>query len=1774
MLRERIDCENAAWLTHEQLQELGVEKMGDRSKILKRAQTHQEEQQKRTSKEEEEEALLKSIILQRAHIYQEELQQKHNTRKGEEEEEEAPLGLYRPFSRYLTRERTIETEEIAPGLTAEPAEEVVYAGVANVSVAAPEMCPVETLPMAQTATEIATGHSAYEQQAARAEASGSQREKLAAAARAKLRQKLLVERDLHHSHVVGELISAQRLRPAAPMSTVTPVNSLEGVASTPPALQHAAAHCNSGVSTPERNPLAAWVSSNVQALNKDKEVRLEMRLDMDFSQTVGNEDTLKRGIARDTALALGGALKKIKVVSLRAGSVIAHLILLPGVVSDGRSAEDAARELEQQGNDPSSLLMAGEYTSKVIRLRVLSCTTSAAAQVGQQITAQQGVYSQGDKTAELAACVAAPAPEHSFAAPSPAQRKSIQNSGAGIHEIPASWPGQPKLEELRPPSALELPTAQGVGFLKLDMPIFEVLDKGVQETCIPENLPFTLAPILCFDNGEAQEDRRAPKTSSKCSADAPPADKAHTAEVQMNLPQSVCTKHGCGVQGEVVVVADGGSTLDIGDAQRCEGGDESVCDTAHTLGCIRDLAAPPLADTQSTQIQAQATAATTHKINSEVTLVATSVLEENGAVNACTSAPVVVLASVAIPMLNQSVAFPTPYTGVSAPEAQFAVNMSTHNLRSDGQEENRTRDSRWNDHDDVGEDSNTQEQGSAAGTDREREREKERHQGTEFRRSSPPFRKSNALQLLSPHLTLPAPKPATANTHSPTAMINDDCNPRTSLVSMSAREAEQKLSERASKLIEDKIAERANVVPPQTKSIGNDPQLTPAIADFSTSIAATNAKRDANHVIPYMCSLDAVMSPADRAHKLVEENFADIARSGKEESNTANRKQRAVVTKETAFSFAFSAVDMPKFHLPGAFEMPRIGTPGLFLFGWGDDGAKDDPQKSRKLRISHTSATAGNCRVSDKEMSPADKADIFSRNNDIQRQREERASELVNVSSKDNSRSGHDATRVPVVLGAQVGADSPWRPSVVLPSLTSKGNMAPQLSYNLDEMEGTWQRALQLPSPPVMATKAFQGFQMPLADIGFLGNVFGVVSPIKSKPSELQVPPATDPNIATPSSGVKTLPQLEPFLVGRDVEERIGSRITGETMYLHQISSPTCAALQEQSLNPDDTSSFFQMFGASCIESDARFVQERRRQIKVERLQNEQIEMEKVVRLQHQEIGRQIQAAKQRDEQGLEIKLQSYDLIMTSRNDPQRHVNKGALSVISRADTVKDANKAVEAIATAASDAVSQSRKEPQLSLAGSVASAADPAKAAGTAVKIAQDAQSRLTQSTGNLLDMLYHATNTLFVEHHMLPTTNTISANDKEKASLKHKPVDNSLKSHGGTNLPAALFDVKSIGPNSTTWSGRPIPDKYRGRQQPEQEDKLGGKYSQSGSQSSTSSHSGAKSRKSSKNSEPRWDVSASDMVSNRLSSIPKPKSQSSADSKECMRHPKDVMRMCKTAQSQGRMARTTLGESADAAAAGAAANDTARTGNRGAHMDTLDITLTLSIDFCASGPEESLQRYDFERNVCQDLVHVSSLPISCFRIKTICAGSIIIDFEVSQPSTGAVDLAALADVFKDQAADSSSPLYDGVFTQFTHSIQVKTAQYHTALTFDNHDKCTHSINAALAQIWDSKGSRGGGEGVEGRGGGPALHQSSPPPRAASDHQQSDKVASDPSTNSSQLSARNSELQQSATPLSIQELHHLEQVWSAALGQVSVEDNLQDCQVLGPFTRDTPRL
>ena len=83
-----------------------------------------------------------------------------------------------------------------------------------------------------------------------------------------------------------------------------------------------------------------------------------------------------------------------------------------------------------------------------------------------------------------------------------------------------------------------------------------------------------------------------------------------------------------------------------------------------------------------------------------------------------------------------------------------------------------------------------------------------------------------------------------------------------------------------------------------------------------------------------------------------------------------------------------------------------------------------------------------------------------------------------------------------------------------------------------------------------------------------------------------------------------------------------------------------------------------------CIdqEEEKRRLLDRLKQIAQERMLHEQRDE----RQQEQDLLRLIQAARQREERGVEIKLQSYDLMMTSRSEPHPHRQQksGALSIV------------------------------------------------------------------------------------------------------------------------------------------------------------------------------------------------------------------------------------------------------------------------------------------------------------------------------------------------------------------------------------------------------------------------------------------------------------------------------------------------------------------------------
>ena len=81
---------------------------------------------------------------------------------------------------------------------------------------------------------------------------------------------------------------------------------------------------------------------------------------MDLHKVI-DVDMFKRDVAADVSCALGPEAKHVKVVGLRAGSIIVDLEVTPQPRSSGRDIEHM---LVEQARDPTSALMTGKYTAK------------------------------------------------------------------------------------------------------------------------------------------------------------------------------------------------------------------------------------------------------------------------------------------------------------------------------------------------------------------------------------------------------------------------------------------------------------------------------------------------------------------------------------------------------------------------------------------------------------------------------------------------------------------------------------------------------------------------------------------------------------------------------------------------------------------------------------------------------------------------------------------------------------------------------------------------------------------------------------------------------------------------------------------------------------------------------------------------------------------------------------------------------------------------------------------------------------------------------------------------------------------------------------------------------------------------------------------------------------------------------------------------------------------------------------------------------------------
>lgn len=98
------------------------------------------------------------------------------------------------------------------------------------------------------------------------------------------------------------------------------------------------------------------------------ENEIQITLDLDFSETVGREESIRASIQRDIAYAIGGDPDKVWVGALRAGSIVAEVRLEKGCVADGQTFSDVLDDLQRQVKVKESRLMNGNITRHTINV--------------------------------------------------------------------------------------------------------------------------------------------------------------------------------------------------------------------------------------------------------------------------------------------------------------------------------------------------------------------------------------------------------------------------------------------------------------------------------------------------------------------------------------------------------------------------------------------------------------------------------------------------------------------------------------------------------------------------------------------------------------------------------------------------------------------------------------------------------------------------------------------------------------------------------------------------------------------------------------------------------------------------------------------------------------------------------------------------------------------------------------------------------------------------------------------------------------------------------------------------------------------------------------------------------------------------------------------------------------------------------------------------------------------------------------------------------------
>ena len=95
---------------------------------------------------------------------------------------------------------------------------------------------------------------------------------------------------------------------------------------------------------------------------------IQITLALNFTDSVGREESIRASIQRDIAYAIGGDPHKIWVGALRGGSIVAEVRLEKGCVTDSRTFSEVLDDLQTQLHVRESRLMNGNITRHAIKI--------------------------------------------------------------------------------------------------------------------------------------------------------------------------------------------------------------------------------------------------------------------------------------------------------------------------------------------------------------------------------------------------------------------------------------------------------------------------------------------------------------------------------------------------------------------------------------------------------------------------------------------------------------------------------------------------------------------------------------------------------------------------------------------------------------------------------------------------------------------------------------------------------------------------------------------------------------------------------------------------------------------------------------------------------------------------------------------------------------------------------------------------------------------------------------------------------------------------------------------------------------------------------------------------------------------------------------------------------------------------------------------------------------------------------------------------------------